>query len=410
MKPASVQQFMAVTGGGQKQAEQFLEMSGGDVNTAIMLFFDSGVAACPDPTSTPASAPRTSAADSKLQNKQTAAAHVKGSYPRTEPTHHAVSSAANQKPAAAYRTDHAHHQPTADKNKYSRAGASAHSAVPPQPTKPTVSSSGAKQGTKFNTMADLLHDGSDSDRNENDYFAGSGQKIRAPPPHNIKDINKQEAERESGCKITIEFYSDGLLINGHEPFYPFSSKETENMLDEMKTRQSLPNVILNALPDNEKPKPGQQIYTEIKNHPEPYSSSRQAKESVKTVYTFGSNEKPRHLGDCGKTARPQPRVSAPVASTPTAPATSAEPSLTLISGRPVAPVRVKADKVYTLQTNPDRHTIKDLIDCLRRAGINLPTPSDCLIKVPSTSTTISDISMTIAGAKLERQQILIVAK
>lgn len=404
MKSANVQQFMAVTGGGQKQAEQFLDMSGGDVNTAIMLFFDSGVVACPDPVPASVPASRTSAANSKNHHNQATDWSAKNSYPRTGPAHSAINTAANQKPAAIHQTGYSQ-QSHIDKNKHSKPAVPTHSAAPPQPTKHAGSASGAKQGTKFNTMADILHDGSDSDRAENDYFAGSGQKIRAPPPHNIKDINKQEAEKESGCKITIEFYSDGLLINGHEPFYPFSNKETEAMLDEMKTKQSLPKAILNSLPDNEKPKYGQQIYTEIKNHPEAYSSSKQAKESAKTVYTFDPAEKSRQLGGYKRADAPQQRTTASVA-----PTISAEPSLTLIPGKPVAPVRIKADKVYTLQTNPDRHTIKDLIDCLRKVGINIPTSSDCLIKVPSTSATISDISMTISKAKLERQQILIVAK
>ncbi|EFO62709.1 Hypothetical protein GLP15_2680 [Giardia lamblia P15] len=398
MKQASIQQFMAVTGSGHRQAEQFLEMSGGDVNTAIMLFFDSGVAASPDPV--PAPAPRAPAADAKPHHKQSAAASEKGSSSRSG---HA-NPAAHQKPAAA---THAHPtQPPVSTDKHKPAKPSV-PAPPPPPSKPTVSTSGAKQGTKFNTMADILNDKSDSDRTENEYFAGSGQKIRAPPPHTIKDVNKQEAEQESGCKIVIEFYSDGLLINGHEPFYPFNSKETEAMLDEMKTKQTLPKAILTALPESERPKPGQQIYTEIKNHPEAYSSLKQTTESSKKVYTFDSNEKPRSLGDCKKAVKHPQHVSAP-ASTPST--TITEPSLALIPGKPVAPVRVRADKVYTLQTNPERHTIKDLIDCLRKAGVNLPTPSECLVKVTSTSTTLSDISMTIAGAKLERQQIIIVAK
>lgn len=225
-------------------------------------------------------------------------------------------------------------------------------------------------------------------------------------PHTIKDVNKQEAEQESGCKIVIEFYSDGLLINGHEPFYPFNSKETEAMLDEMKTKQTLPKAILSALPENERPKPGQQIYTEIKNHPEAYSSVKQANESSKKVYTFDSNEKARSLGDCKR------RLSILSMGLPRAHflCCYCRTFLALIPGKPVAPVRVRADKVYTLQTNPERHTIKDLIDCLRKAGVSLPTPSECLVKVTSTSTTLSDISMTIAEAKLERQQIIIVAK
>lgn len=398
MKQASVQQFMAVTGSGHRQAEQFLEMSGGDVNTAIMLFFDSGVAASPDPV--PAPAPRAPAADTKSHHKQSAAVPEKGSSSR--PGH--ANPATHQKPAAPTHVRPAQPSVPIDKHKSTKPSAPA---PPPPPSKPTVSASGAKQGTKFNTMADILNDKSDSDRTENEYFAGSGQKIRAPPPHTIKDVNKQEAEQESGCKIVIEFYSDGLLINGHEPFYPFNSKETEAMLDEMKTKQTLPKAILSALPENERPKPGQQIYTEIKNHPEAYSSMKQANESSKKVYTFNSNEKARSLGDCKKTAKHSQHGSAPG---PTPSAATAEPSLALIPGKPVAPVRVRADKVYTLQTNPERHTIKDLIDCLRKAGVSLPTPSECLVKVTSTSTTLSDISMTIAEAKLERQQIIIVAK
>lgn len=401
MNQANVQQFMAVTGGSRKQAEQFLEMSGGDINTAIMLFFDSGVAASPEPA--PAPAPRAPAVDTKSHHKHPAAAPEKGSFSHSGHTNHVSS----QKSAPVNRAQPTQPSVSADKSKH---GKSSVPAPPAQPSKPTVSASGAKQGTKFNTMADLLNNGSDSDRTENEYFAGSGQKIRAPPPHTIKDVNKQEAEQESGCKITIEFYSDGLLINGHEPFYPFNDKETEAMLDEMKTKQTLPKAILSALPDAERPKPGQQIYTEIKNHPEAYSSSKQAKENSKKVYTFDSNEKPRLLKDCGQPTKHAQRATTHPAPPSVASTASVEPSLALIPGKPVAPIRIKADKVYTLQTNPERHTIRDLIDCLRKAGVNLPTPSECLVKVPSTSTTLSDISLTIAGAKLERQQIIIVAK
>ncbi|TNJ28020.1 UBA-like domain-containing protein [Giardia muris] len=380
---SGVEQFCTVTGCGKSQARQFLEMAGNDVNQAIMLFFDSGVEPIPDFPSSSSKEP-------------------------TKPTSHRPQHPVEKKPPPPQRTE----RPGPSKSEQPPP-----KSVPaPQPTRASATKAGPKpaQG-KFSTMADYLSNSSDSDRPENDYYAGSGQKIRAQP-NTIAAVNAAEAARESGCKVTIDFYDDGFLLNGHKPFFPFSNAKSNALLEEMRTAQTIPSDILNALHPEERPKQGQPIYTQIRTHAEKFDDSKldSASSGGKKSYSFEAGEKKRSLGSASASTSVPAPTTTNTRGTTGGPSTSATgsgtPTLKLIPGKPTAPVRVKADKTYTMETNPDIHTIRDLLAAIHSAGGDIPTASECHVKVLSTGKLLTDISLTVGAAGIERQQVLVVRK
>lgn len=292
-------------------------------------------------------------------------------------------------------------------------------------------------------MREYLHD--DDPYDEDALYAGGGQRVRtAPEPEPSRkfmtsaDATQEDKDKEQGCKITIDFYRNGFMLNNHPPFHPFEGGDGKKLLDEMTHQGSLPMAMLAALPPEERPKPYQKIYTDIVNHPEEYTE-RPPEERKEEG--FGDGKGGRTLGGA-KAPAPQPvqpaepapkekrglfsrksaRAEKPAKGGQEAGASAAEhaaagatnvpaagpptaPELHLVSGMAVAPVRVRtAEGTFTIQTNPDIHTPQDLVDALRASRHAVP-------KLPvfkrAGGERVSDLRATLGSQNLARQVLLL---
>lgn len=411
-----VDDFIAITNASKAQALQFLEMANNNVNDAVMLFFDSGV----EPEYDAASFERAPSHAEPSKGAGPIPQPLPNVQPAKKPSEHVY---ASEKPSQGFFS-----RLMGKRANEPQVGAAQHQSREPSsqpPAQPQLKGPPAEKPTKkekFASMAAMLNN--DPDHNDTDTYAGNNTKIRHAP-NNVKDVQIERQNEESGAMLVLDFYHNGFLVNNHPPFYSFDNAEAEKLLEEMKTNHTIPQKILDALPEAERPKQGQAVHTNIVNHQDDYVEKSAESKAGGKVYSFendntGRQVQMRKLGDY----TPVPIAHAPIAAetqheTAVPPVQASGPlnkklSLKLVPGKMAAPMRIRVgNDLYTVTMNPEVHDIRDVLIAMQKGGVPVPSQlTKCILKVPNgaDSRVISNISLTIQEAGLAKKTVILAEK